>query len=206
MIGIIKWALFAIFIFFVFASDEKKKQNEYKFRFVHLALKHGNERVVNTLLDNFDKNEQEKFVEYLMEEEDQNKNTVLHHASQNGDEEIVELLVNAFGETKKKILIEFVMKENKKGKTAFMDAIVTPHSLDLYKKDQKGMQLKEELLTLLMSLFYIKEKKRQDYFTEIDENPMLMEPNRLMRKQDALKDIVFGPINQQCGEEKEKCV
>jgi hypothetical protein len=56
------------------------------------------------------------------------------------------------------------MKKDEKGKTAFMDAIVTPHSLDLYKKDQKGMQLKEELLTLLMSPFYIKEKKTSRLF------------------------------------------
>jgi hypothetical protein len=87
---------------------------------------------------------------------------------------IIRELFEFFGENNEK-LIEFVMKKDEKGKTAFMDAILTPHSLDLYKKDQKGMQLKKELLTLLMSPFYIKEKQRQDYFTEIDENPMLMD-------------------------------
>jgi len=80
---------------------------------LHIALKKGNEEIVQILLNAFIEDKNENLIEYLMKK-NQEKETTLHLASKNGNVKNVELLFNVFGKREiDKELTKNLMKQNK---------------------------------------------------------------------------------------------
>jgi len=101
------------------------------------AAAEGDEERVQLLLNAFPKEENEKMIEYVMQENNE-KYTALHFASYKGYEKVVTLLLNVFGKDKNTKVIEYVMKEDQNKNTALHFASLNGH---------------QEIVTLLLNAF-----------------------------------------------------
>jgi len=139
MIPMIKCLLLlAIFIFSGFSSDKNINQKpsiEEKIKSLHIALQKGNEKLVKSVLKEFNEEEQEKLIEFVIDifsriqysriyhffrfleiikknqPSIEEKITSLHNAVEQKNEEFVNSVLNEFNEEEKGKLIEFLMQQ-----------------------------------------------------------------------------------------------
>jgi ankyrin repeat protein len=102
------------------------KEYQYKNTILHYAAQHGQEEIVELLLNVVSEDENEKLIKYLMKENEY-KETSLHYASKYGHEKVVKLLLKAFTEKNKELLFEYLLKENKKMFSALNHASKNNH-------------------------------------------------------------------------------
>jgi len=89
------------------------KKNDNKYLGLHHASEDGQDDIVKLLLETFNEDEKDKFVNYVMKQiKEKSTITVLHRCSFKGHEEIVKLLLDTFNEKNKKDqCIEYLMSE-----------------------------------------------------------------------------------------------
>jgi len=156
MISMMKWMLFAIFIFSAFATDNiNNPWIDANIRALNFAAEKGNEENVKFVLNELCKLKSEKLIQFLMKEEgDWQKMTALLYAADKGHVKIVKLLLDVFIEEKDK-LIQFVMKENENNVTALL--LATKYGYEEIVKlllDIFGENEQDKLIAYLMKEYH----------------------------------------------------
>merc|ERR1712034_143846 len=179
------------------------------------ASSKGYEKIINSLLNAFGKEENEKLFEFIMQENDR-KDTAIHIALMNGHEKIVNLLLlNAFGKEKNEKFLKFMMKKNKYKQTA-LDLFLVQNGNDLNinsllnafdKKDKTKFieyLMKENKYFLHLASFYGNERIVNSLLNVFnkEENEKLIE--FLMKENKAKKTALY--VAEEQGQSHEKIV
>jgi len=108
-------------------NEKQNPIDEHRYLNVYLGLKQDDEKIVKSLLNDFNKEEKDKLIVYLIKKEDECKNTILHHASENKHEETIKLILNNIflneEEYHQQKLISFILKENQYKRTSLSFAL-----------------------------------------------------------------------------------